>query len=81
MTSENPEAALRAELQDVDTDISELRRTAGELRRQVTEGWSEPMDAPERAALLTAAEEQEALAESLETRRASLRKALGDDES
>jgi hypothetical protein len=70
-------AAIRAELEDVETHIRELRQASAELRRQIGEGWFEPTDAPERAALITAAEEQEALAESLESRRAELLKTLG----
>jgi hypothetical protein len=77
MMSEDPEAALRAELGDVEADITDLRHTAAELRRQVSERWFEPTDAAERSALITAAEEQEALAESLGTRREELVKLLG----
>jgi hypothetical protein len=79
MMNEDPEAALRAELRDVEADIADLRHTAAELRRQVSERWFEPTDASERSALITAAEEQEALAESLETRRVELLKLLGQE--
>jgi hypothetical protein len=70
------ESALRQELQGVESDLTELRDAAENLRRQIGERWFEPMDASERAALLTAAEEQEALAESLESRRDDLRRLL-----
>jgi hypothetical protein len=79
MTNEDPEVALRAELRDVESDLADLRHTAQELRRQVSERWFEPTDAAERSALITAAEEQEALAESLETRGENLRKLLGQE--
>lgn len=71
--------ALRTELRDVEGDMADLRYTAAELRRQISERWFEPMDEPERATLITAAEEQEALAESLEARRAELRKLIGQE--
>jgi hypothetical protein len=74
--SDDRQRALRRELEDVEAELTELREAAAGLRRQVGERWFEPMDAPERTALITAAEEQEALAESLEARRDELRKLL-----
>lgn len=74
MNTEGREPALRRELREVETELSELRDAAANLRRQIGERWFEPMDASDRAALLTAVEEQEALAESLEARRDELRK-------
>jgi multidrug resistance efflux pump len=76
--SEHDETALRQELERVEADLEELRQTARQLRQQVGERWFEPTDAPERAALITAAEEQEAFAEALEARREDLRKLLGE---
>jgi SMC interacting uncharacterized protein involved in chromosome segregation len=75
---EHDETALRQELERVESDLNDLRETARELRQQVGERWFEPTDASERAALITAAEEQEALLEQLEMRRDELRKLLGD---
>jgi hypothetical protein len=75
---EHDETALRQELRRVETDLEELRQTARQLRRQVGERWFDPTDAPEHAALITAAEEQEAFAEALEARRDELRKLLGE---
>jgi hypothetical protein len=69
--------ALRRELQEVEGEVAELRDTAARLRRQIGERWFEPTDASERTALITAAEEQEALAETLEARREGLLKHLG----
>jgi hypothetical protein len=76
--SEHDETALREERARVEGDLEELRATARQLRQQVGERWFEPTDAPERAALITAAEEQEAFAEALEARREDLRKLLGE---
>jgi hypothetical protein len=74
MDSEEGTTALRQELQDVETDLAELRDTAVSLRRQIGDRAADPTDASERAALITAAEEQEALAETLAARRDELRK-------
>lgn len=76
MTGEHPEPELRRELEEVEADLEELRDTAASLRRQIGERWDEPTDASERAALITAAEEQEALAETLTARRDELRRLL-----
>lgn len=69
--------ALRGQLREVEADIEELRRTAAEIRLRIGEHWFGPTDEAERAALITAAEEQEALAERLEARRLDLRRRLG----
>jgi hypothetical protein len=74
MDSDHSQTALRQELESVDAELAELRETAAGLRRQIGERWFEPTDESERAALITVAEEQEALAESLEVRRDELRK-------
>jgi hypothetical protein len=76
---QDPQAALREELREVEADLAELRRTAAELRRQIGERWFDPTDEPERAALITAAEEQEALAEELELRREELLRRLEEE--
>jgi hypothetical protein len=73
---EHPESELRRELEEVEADLEELRDTAQRLRRQIGERWDEPIDASERTALITAAEEQEALAETLTARRDKLRELL-----
>jgi hypothetical protein len=70
MTSED-------ELASVEAELARLRRSALELREQIAnEG---PMDAGDAATLLTAAEEQDALAETLERRRDDMRADLGLD--
>jgi hypothetical protein len=67
-------ASLRHELELVEAESARLRESAEQLRRQIAERWFEPTDRIERAALITAAEEQEALVDSLKTRREELRK-------
>lgn len=79
MDGEHDETALREELHRVEADLEELRETARQLRQQVGERWFEPTDPPERAALITAAEEQEAFVEALAARREELRKLLGEE--
>jgi chromosome segregation ATPase len=71
MGSDHSPTALRQELESVEAELAELRASAEGLRRQV--GEVGPTDESERSALITAAEEQEALAESLEARRDDLR--------
>ena len=66
---------LREELRVLEDDLARLRRTAAELRRQV--GEDEPGDFADKSAMITAAEEQEALAEQLEARRLDLLQRLG----
>lgn len=73
------DAMLREELEEVETELADARRTAGELRQQIGERWSDPTDAAEHATLITAAEEQEALAERLEERRMALLRRLGEE--
>jgi hypothetical protein len=75
VSAEKSVAELREEFRLVEEDIENLRRSARQLRQQV--GQDEPGDVADRAATITAAEEQEALAEQLEARRAELRRCLG----
>jgi hypothetical protein len=74
MHSDDTRAVLEQELRQVETDLAELRDTANRLRREVGDG---PMDLVDRSALLSEAEEQDAVAEDLEARRAELRHKLG----
>jgi hypothetical protein len=74
--SEDPKAALHEDLRKVEAELAQVRHMAAELRRHIGERWFEPTDQPERAALITSAEEQEALAEELEARRSGLLKRL-----
>jgi hypothetical protein len=72
MDADDSKAALQEKLRQVEADLAELRRTAAELRQRIGERWDDPIDAADRATMITAAEEQEALAESLEARRSKL---------
>ncbi|MCW2914522.1 MAG: hypothetical protein JWN52_2590 [Actinomycetia bacterium] len=74
MDADGSKAALEEELRQVEADLAELRRTAVELRSQIGDG---PGDAVDRSATITAAEEQEALADQLEARRDELLRRLG----
>jgi hypothetical protein len=74
MDADDSRAALEAELRQLEADLAVLRRTA-ELRREVGEQGA--IDAADRSALITEAEEQEALAEDLELRRDGLGRKLG----
>jgi chromosome segregation ATPase len=69
-------ASLRHELELVEAESAQLRESASRLRRQIGERWFEPTDESERAAMITAAEEQEALVDSMEARREQLRKRI-----
>jgi hypothetical protein len=63
---------LREELQRVEEELAQLRETAAALRRRIGERADDPTDSAERAAMITAAEEQEAFIEVLEARREQL---------
>jgi hypothetical protein len=68
------EAELRSRLQEVESGLAGLRRTAAQLRESV----SEQGDAADKAAALTAAAEQESLIDQLEARRLDLLRRLGE---
>ena len=72
MTAARPEAEIRDELRELDNDLARLRETARSLREQVGDSAEGPTDAAEHAELIESAEEQEFLAEQLETRREEL---------
>jgi hypothetical protein len=63
---------LRAELQDLDEQIAELRRTVTDARRRIGQEWDAPADEVDVASALTAVEEQEAFLRALEERRERL---------
>jgi hypothetical protein len=63
---------LREELQRVEAELAQLRETAAALRRRIGERADDPTDSAERAAMITAAEEQEAFIEVLDARREQL---------
>ena len=73
-------AELRTQLSSVDSEIEQLRRTAEELREQIGDRSDGATDPAERAAVITAAEEQEALIGVLTTRRESLLRRINGPE-
>lgn len=78
MTTDEAQAALREEIQLVEQELDDLRRTVRELRGQFRDAG--PSDPEERSAAITAADEQEALVSALEARRDRLRRRLGLDQ-
>jgi predicted nucleic acid-binding Zn-ribbon protein len=76
MNTSESAAALEAELRVVEEDLAQLRQTAADLRRRIGEREDEPTDPAERAALIEAAEEQEALVDLLEARLEELMRQL-----
>jgi hypothetical protein len=81
MTSPDPanlQAAddIQAEIRRIDEERAELLRQARDLRESLNDAG--PIDAEDRAATITQAEELEAFAEELQRRRDSLRERLGE---
>jgi hypothetical protein len=72
MGADDPTARLREELGLVEEELTQLRTTAAELRRQIGERSDEPTDPAERSLLIIEAEEQEALIAVLERRQEEL---------
>ncbi|MEV4092278.1 hypothetical protein [Streptosporangium saharense] len=69
--------SIHDELRQVEEDLARLRSEVAGLREQVGDlGPTDPMD---RSALISMADQQEALADELEGRRESLLKRLGDN--
>jgi len=65
---------LRAQLTQVETDLERVRRTAAEIRADV----GEAEDPTDRGSLIQAADEQDALAETLTARREDLQRRLAE---
>ena len=72
MGADDVTAQLRQELALVEEELTRLRTTAAELRRQIGERSVEPTDSAKRSLLITEAEEQEAFIAALERRREEL---------
>jgi hypothetical protein len=70
------ETATRDELRDVEEEIAGLRAQARSVRNPFGRRDAGPMDLAENASQITAAEEQEALIEVLESRRDTLLRRL-----
>ena len=65
---------VRAQLKQVETDLERVRRTAAEVRS----GVGEAEDPTDRGSLIQAADEQDALAETLAARREDLLRRLAE---
>lgn len=76
MAPDQEEAALREELRSVEEELTEVRRTAAELRAEIGSRNDGAVDHEDMAATITSAEEQEAVATSLQARRDRLRARL-----
>ncbi|MFD1939247.1 MULTISPECIES: hypothetical protein [Nonomuraea] len=67
--------STQEELRQLEEDLAKLKSANAELRSQISDMGA--TDAVERAAMLSMADEQDALIAELETRRDSLRDRLG----
>ncbi|GII53762.1 hypothetical protein Pth03_21510 [Planotetraspora thailandica] len=71
------ESEIRRQLEEVDTELARLRADVAAMRREIGERWDAPTDAAELATVLTNAEQQESVIETLEARRQHLQQQLG----
>jgi hypothetical protein len=75
---DNPRSpeTLREKLRELEEDLVRLRQSAREQRERIGDRSDAPTDAAEMASLITMAEEQEALVETLEARKETLLRRL-----
>ncbi|MFC6081174.1 hypothetical protein [Sphaerisporangium aureirubrum] len=73
------ELSLREKLREVEEDLTRLRQSAKEIRERIGDRSDAPTDAAEMSTMITMAEQQEVLVETLEARRESLLRRLGAD--
>jgi hypothetical protein len=76
-TGNTAQEQLRADLSAVQEELAQARATRDAVRRGLGGSGDGPTDAAEGAADLTAALEQQALVEALESRELRLREKLG----
>jgi len=74
MTGDVSADRLRAELQEVETNLANVRRTAADIRS----GIGEAEDPADRGSLIQAADEQDSLADQLAARREDLLRRLAE---
>ena len=74
MTADVPADRLRAELQEVEASLANVRRTAADIRA----GVGEAEDPADRGSLIQSADEQDSLADQLAARRDDLLRKLAD---
>ncbi|GAA4633453.1 hypothetical protein GCM10023196_071020 [Actinoallomurus vinaceus] len=77
MADDRSREDLEEELRLVEEDIASIRPQLEEMRRRIGERDDDPTDPAERAAMIENADEQEALLDRLEERRAVLLRRLG----
>jgi hypothetical protein len=70
---------LREDLRRVEADLAVLRTQVAQLRRAIGERWDAPRDNEDLSAMLTTAEEQEAVIAVLEARCEALLRRLGEE--
>jgi hypothetical protein len=78
MVTQQSTDEIRAELQEIEQELAELRPRVAEIRRLIGEHWDAPHDPVDLSATLTLAEEQEAIVATLEARRDTLLRRLGE---
>ncbi|GAA1269012.1 hypothetical protein Psi02_18850 [Planotetraspora silvatica] len=71
------DAEIREQLKELEAELARLRASAADIRREIGERWDAPTDAAEIAMVITNAEQQESLIETLEARRERLLQKLG----
>jgi hypothetical protein len=69
LATNSEEAGLREELRRVEAELAGVRQTAADLRAEIGGRLDGAVDSEDMAATITSAEEQEALATSLQARR------------
>ena len=78
MALDQDEAGLREQLRRVEEELAGVRRVAAQLRAEIGARSDGAVDPEDVAATITSAEEQDAVAASLQTRRDSLRARLNE---
>ena len=74
MTEDVSVDQLRTQLQQVETDLANLRRAAADIRSSV----GEAEDPADRGSLIQAADEQDSLADTLAARRDDLQRRIAE---
>jgi hypothetical protein len=74
MTEDVSVDQLRTQLQQVETDLANIRRAAADIRSSV----GEAEDPADRGSLIQAADEQDSLADTLAARRDDLQRRLAE---
>jgi uncharacterized coiled-coil DUF342 family protein len=77
VVTDEAEAELREELRQVEAELVELRQEVDDLRREIGDRSSGPGDRVDMTTLITTFEMQEAVLDTLEARRADLKRRLG----